>query len=98
MASAVAAAPHEPSRLAAGVLSAAMHLMLLVALIVGVNWQSSQPQAIVVELWDQVAPPPIETQKPEPQPEIKPEPPKPEVKPPEVKPPPKPEPKPEPPP
>jgi colicin import membrane protein len=71
----------DPGRTAAGVLSAAMHLMLLVALVVGVNWQSSRPEAVAVELWQELPRPEVETPKVEPKPEVKPEPPKPEIKP-----------------
>ncbi len=96
----MASPPNDPSRLAAGVLSAAMHLLLLLALVFGINWQSSQPRSVVVDLWSELPPQAIEAPKPEPKPEIKPEPPKPEIKPPpkpeppkpEIKPPPKPEP------
>lgn len=81
-AAAVALPPNDPSRLAAGVLSAAMHLLLLVALVFGINWQSSQPRSVVVDLWSELPPQVVEAPKPEPVPEIKPEPPKPEIKPP----------------
>jgi colicin import membrane protein len=82
MSTAVAISPGEPSRLAAGVLSVAMHLMLLVVLVVGVDWQSRRPEAVVVELWRPQPEPVVEVPKPE----VKPEPPKPEIKPPPPKP------------
>jgi colicin import membrane protein len=92
----VAAKPQDPGRLAAWILSAAMHVLLFVVLVIGVNWQSRKPEAVEVDLWRDLPTPVVETPKPEPQPEVKPEPPKPETKPeppkPEVKPPPKPEP------
>jgi colicin import membrane protein len=68
--------------MAAGVLSAAMHLMLVVALVVGVNWQSNRPEAVSVELWQELPRPEVEAPKADPRPEVKPEPPKPEIKPP----------------
>jgi colicin import membrane protein len=84
MSTIAAQAPNDPSRLAAGVLSAGMHLLLVVVLVVGVHWQSSHPQAVSVELWAQLPEP--TPAPPEPKPEIKPEPPKPEIKPPPPKP------------
>ena len=81
--------PGDPSRLAAGVLSAVVHLLLVLMLIFGVNWQSKRPEAVSVELWQQLPEAIVEPEKPvrapEPKPEIKPEPPKPEIKPPPPK-------------
>lgn len=69
-------------------LAASVHLALVVALFVGVQWKSKPPASVEVELWDRPpavrsAPPPPEV-KPEPKPEPRVEPkvePKPERKP-----------------
>lgn len=79
--------PEEPSRLAAAVLSAGMHFLLLLVLVVGVSWQSRAPEAISVELW-QPAPEPVVEPPPETKPVPKPEPPPPPKQ--EVAPPPPP--------
>jgi colicin import membrane protein len=67
--------------------TAAVHLLLVAALFFGVQWKSSSPASVEVELWDSVPaprpmppPPPPET-KPEPKPEPPPPPPKVEPKP-----------------
>ncbi|MBS1189994.1 MAG: Cell division and transport-associated protein TolA [Rhodocyclaceae bacterium] len=81
--------PQEPGKRKALALAAAVHLALIGALLYGVHWKSSQPEAVEVELWSSrpapapaAAPPaPRPEPKPEPRPEPKPEP-KPEVKPP----------------
>lgn len=71
-----------------------MHLLFFVLLIIGVSWQKKQTgPAVVVELWDTLAPvpqPKIETPPPAPEVKPPPEPPKPEPKV-EKKPEPKPE-------
>jgi colicin import membrane protein len=76
-------------------LAAGVHLALVGALFVGVQWKSNPPAAVEVELWDRVpvqpAPPP--PPPPEPKPEPKPEPEPPPPPPPKVEP--KPEPKPD---
>lgn len=76
-------------------LAATVHIALVIALFVGVQWKRSAPDSVEVELWENVpavraaAPPP----PPPPAPEVKPEPkPEPKV---ELKPEPKIEPKPE---
>jgi len=75
-----AISPDEPSGLAPAALSAAVHLVLLAGLIFGLHWQSRHPDAVQVELWNQL--PDVETpSRVEPKPEAKVEP-KPEVKPP----------------
>jgi colicin import membrane protein len=72
----------EPGKLPSAVLAVLVHVLLAVFLFFGVHWQSKQPEAVTVELWDSLPAPVAE--KVEPKPEIKPEPipdPKPEVKP-----------------
>ncbi|MDQ5941961.1 MAG: colicin import rane protein [Pseudomonadota bacterium] len=70
-------------------LAASVHIALVVALFVGVQWKSKAPASVEVELWDSVPavrsappppPPPPDVVKPEPKPEPKIEP-KPEPKP-----------------
>ena len=95
----------EPGGKASAVLAVLVHVLLIAFLIVGVRWQSSKPEAVVVELWDRAPvleepappPPPVEPQpQPKPEPKIEPKP-EPKVEPqPEPKPEPKIEPKPEP--
>jgi colicin import membrane protein len=101
----------DPGAVASALLSAAMHVLLLLVLIFGVSWQNRPPEAVQVELWTPPPPPPVvEAPKPEPvpvkvepAPPPKPEPviPKPEIvekaAPPKPKPAPKVEPKPVPP-
>jgi len=72
----------DPGKWKSLALAAGVHLALVVALFVGVQWKSRPPAAVEVELWSDVsasrpAPPPAV--KPEPRPEPKPEA-KPEVK------------------
>jgi colicin import membrane protein len=76
-----AISPDDPSGLAPAALSAAVHLVLLAGLIFGLHWQSRHPDAVQVELWNEV--PVVDTPpaKVEPKPEPKVEP-KVEVKPP----------------
>jgi colicin import membrane protein len=71
----------EPGGAAPAALSVLVHAGFAVVLIFGLNWQTSRPDAVVVELWSQL--PPMEPARVEPKPEPKPE----------AKPPPKPEPK-----
>ena len=89
------------------VLSAAVHIGLVLVLFLGVRWQSHAPDTVTVELVEALPPPPapvaepkpVPAPKPEPPPEVKPEPrvEKPQIAIPEKpKPKPKPEPKPEP--
>src|SRR5690606_32753121 len=80
-----------------------VHILLLVALIFGVNWRSENPGPVQVELWAEGdtpdSPPPQEQPEPEPEPEPTPEPqPEPEPEPPAPQPEPQPEPAPAPPP
>lgn len=72
----------EPGKVPSVVLAVVVHVLLAVFLFFGVNWQSKQPEAVVVELW--VSPPVKVAERVEPKPQIKPEPipvPKPEMKP-----------------
>jgi len=90
----------EPALGASLALAAAVHLLLLFVLLVGVRWQNRPPETMVVELWS--APPVVEApEPPRPAPVVEPEPVKPEpiVEKPDIaiKEPPKPKPKPEPP-
>jgi len=73
---------NEESNWVAFVLAALVHLLLIGALFFGVQWKSTTPTSIAVEVWR--APPTAVVAKPEPKPEPVPE----------VKPEPKPEPKP----
>jgi colicin import membrane protein len=71
----------DPGRGFSILLAAAVHLVLLAVLLLGVRWQNRPPEAIVVELWREPPPPPVQVvPKPEPKPEPVPvvEPPKPE--------------------
>ncbi|MFA5912788.1 MAG: cell envelope integrity protein TolA [Burkholderiales bacterium] len=98
-AAAIAYAYEEPGKVPSAVLAVLVHVLLAVFLFFGVHWQSREPEAVSVELWNS-PPVPVVQHKTEPKPEIKPapapepkiekaiEPPKPEVKP-EVKPEPK---------
>jgi len=71
----------DPARLISFALAAAVHLLLLAVLLLGVRWQNRPPEAVVVELWREPPPPPVQVApKPEPVPQPAPvvEPPKPE--------------------
>jgi colicin import membrane protein len=65
---------HEPNRLPAGILALAVHGAFFSLLYFGFNWQTSQPAAMRVELWqslpEEVTAPPVEpkVQKVEPPP------------------------------
>ena len=72
---------NEESNWVAFVLAALVHVLLIGALFFGVQWKSTAPTSVAVEVWR--APPPVAVAKPEPKPEPVPE----------VKPEPKPEPK-----
>ena len=85
----------EESNITALVLAALVHLLLIGALFFGVQWKSSEPASVAVEIW-RAAPAPAPVARPEPMVEPKPEPklksepnpePKPEFKPePKIKP------------
>jgi colicin import membrane protein len=90
----------QPAFVESFALSAIVHVALLAVLVLGVRFQSSVPQSVMVELWEPPPPPPapvVEVKPAPPPPKVEPEP---EVrKPPEIaevqKPKPKPKPKPE---
>ena len=88
---------HEDDLGPAVALAVAVHVVLAVALVLGVSWQSRAPDVVTVELWQPPAPPAVEPEppKPAPVPEAKPEPriEKPDIA---IKEPPKPKPKPKP--
>jgi len=77
----------EPGGATPAVLSALVHAVLLVVLVFGLRWQAKHPDAIVVELWNQL--PAIETPvpaieakaevKPLPQPKVEAKQPKPDI-------------------
>jgi colicin import membrane protein len=72
----------EPGKLPSAVLAVLVHVLLAVFLFFGVHWQSKQPEAVMVELWNSLPAPAVEKvvaqpeplPKPEVKPEIKPEP------------------------
>src|SRR5580698_3760068 len=73
---------HEPGRFPAAALALLVHLVLFAVLYFGVQWHSSEPEAVTVELWDR---PPAPAPAPAPAPpEVTPEvtPPAPVVEPP----------------
>lgn len=85
--------PNE--RAISGAMALVTHVLFFALLVFGVTWQKRQPEAMVVDLWNNL--PPMAAPKPEPAPEVKPEPPPPKPEPvakPEPKPVPKAEPKP----
>ena len=86
-----AAAIHSREQALAGALAGAMHVLLLVLLVFGVNWQQKQiDTASVVDLWRDLPSIPQPQAEAPPPPVAKPEPPPPAPKA-EAKPPPKPE-------
>jgi colicin import membrane protein len=91
----------EPALGRAFLLAAAMHIVLIAFMFVGVRWQNYEPEIYSVELWEpqpepqaveppKPPPPPPKVEAPKPEPEVK----KPEIV--EKAPPPKPKPKPKP--
>ena len=82
----------EPGRLRAGVLAVLVHIVFFAFMIFGLNWKTSPPESMTVDLWSSLPPPPPPVQSapiaappapaPPPPPEAKPLPPKPEVPPP----------------
>ena len=76
----LAVSADEPGGATPAVLSALVHAVLLVVLVFGLRWQAKYPDAVVVELWNQL--PVIEQPQTKPEPKIEPKP--------EIKPPPKP--------
>jgi len=91
----------DPARAFSITLAAAVHVLLFAVLLLGVRWQNRPPEAMVVELWRDPPPPPVErVEPPKPEPVAAPvEPPKPEprIERPDIaiKEPPKPKPRPE---
>jgi colicin import membrane protein len=67
----------EPGAKASAVLAVLVHVLLFFFLVVGVRWQSSRPEAVVVELWDR---PPV-PEEPAPAPKVEPPPPEPKREP-----------------
>ena len=82
----------EPGRLRAGVLAVVVHIVFFAFMIFGLNWKTSPPESMTVDLWSSLPPPPPPAQPaakaappapaPPPPPEAKPLPPEPEVPPP----------------
>jgi colicin import membrane protein len=76
--------PRPPDGLGLGaILAILVHLLLIAALALGVNWRAHEPDAVVAELWSAVpqtaaprptAPPPAPAPPPQPQPEKRPAP------------------------
>jgi colicin import membrane protein len=72
--------PREPGKTKAIVFTAVVHLALIAALFFGVQWKSSEPEVMEVELWSATPvkatrlPPPPPAPKVEPRPEPKPQP------------------------
>lgn len=71
--------PDDKPSIAALLLAALVHLLLIGALFFGVQWKSQSPSSVAVEVW-RSAPAPVAVAKPEPTPEPPPQP-KPEPKP-----------------
>ena len=86
-AAAGALAYEEPGKVPSAVLAVLVHVLLAVFLFFGVHWQSHEPDAVMVDLWNSLPAPQVP--KVEHRPEVKPAP----APPPKVEP--KPEPKPE---
>jgi len=71
----------EPGKVPSIALALLVHVLLAAFLFFGVRWQSSQPEAVMVELWvsppapvvEKIATPPLPQAQPEPKPEPKPE-------------------------
>ena len=75
--------PNE--RALSGAAAVVTHVLFFALLVFSVSWQTRQPEAMVVDLWNNL--PPVAAPKAEPAPEVKPEPPAPRPEPkPEVKP------------
>lgn len=70
--------PNE--RVISGAMALATHAVFFILLVFSVTWQKRQPEAMVVDLWNNL--PPVAAPKAEPAPEVKPEPPAPKPEPP----------------
>jgi len=87
----------EPGKLASGIAAVAVHLLFFAFLVFGVSWQHKEPEAVVVDLWNNLPPiPTVKAPEPAPAPKVEVKPPPPPPPPPEVKPQPRVEAKPEP--
>jgi colicin import membrane protein len=67
----------DPGKITSAVLAVLVHLVLFSVLYFGVQWQTSEPESVTVELWDRMPSPPPSQAAPEavtPPPEVKPEP------------------------
>jgi colicin import membrane protein len=84
------AAPYreEPGKVFSGIMAVAVHLLFFALLVFGVTWQKQQPQAVVVDLWNNLPPVSAPKPQPEPAPQVAKPPPQPAI----AKPAPKPEP------
>ena len=78
-----ALAYQEPGKLPSVLLAVLVHVLLATFLFFGVRWQSSQPEVVEVELWNNLSAPTVEKAEVKPEPVIEPKPapppPKPEV-------------------
>ena len=63
--------PKEKTSVRALVLSVLVHVALVGALFLGVQWKSQVPSSVAVEVW-RGAPTPVAVSKPEPPPPLKP--------------------------
>lgn len=79
----IALPPPEPGKKPALILAVSVHLLLIVALVLGVQWKQQPPESVAVEVWRsvpvakptppaEVTPPPAPEPKPEPKVEAKP--------------------------
>jgi colicin import membrane protein len=64
---------HEDDLGPAVALAVAVHVVLAVALVLGVSWQSRAPDVVTVELWQPPPPAPPEVQPEPPRPALAPE-------------------------
>lgn len=64
----------DPGKLFSAVLAAAVHLALLAVLVFGVRWQNRPPEAVMVELWSEPLPVPVQQAEPKPAPRAEPAP------------------------
>lgn len=64
----------DPGQVASALLAAAVHVLLLLVLIFGVRWQNKPPESVMVELWSDPQPAPVQAE-PKPAPVVEPAPP-----------------------